>query len=78
MIYIYNFLFSVAPAIDKSQEFAKAAGDQGDTIELKCKAEGSPKVDFKWKKVLLCCSCNNIDFLIKTDIKFSVHDTFLE
>ncbi|XP_063441926.1 synaptogenesis protein syg-2-like [Mytilus trossulus] len=38
------------PKIDKSPQYAKAAGDQGDTIELMCKAEGSPEVHFKWKK----------------------------
>ena len=58
-----------APAIDKSQEFAKAAGDQGDTIELKCKAEGSPKVDFKWKK-------GNTE--IQNGGQFEVYSRFIE
>lgn len=57
-------MIPVAPTIDKSQEFAKAAGDQGDTIELKCKAEGSPKVDFKWKKVLLLLSSSNYIYFL--------------
>jgi len=43
--------FLVAPEIDRSLAFSKAAAEKGSSAKLICKAEGAPQVTFKWFKV---------------------------
>ena len=44
----------VAPEIDRSPAFSKAAAEKGSSAKLICKAEGAPEVTFKWFKVSTC------------------------
>jgi len=41
----------VAPVVDKSPVYRKAAADKGITAALICKAEGAPNIVFSWLKV---------------------------
>ena len=56
-----DLFITVGPIIDKSRQYAKAAGEHGHTIFMTCKATGAPDVNFRWKKVgfITACSCNS-------------------
>jgi len=43
---------TVAPEVDKSPEYRKAAAASGSTATMTCIADGAPVVNFTWFKVV--------------------------
>ncbi|KAK3106873.1 hypothetical protein FSP39_001753 [Pinctada imbricata] len=59
-----QLIVKFGPIIDKSRQYAKAAGEHGSKVDMICKASGAPNVNFKWKKGEVVLNTDNTKYTI--------------